>query len=68
MHYLTDNPKRNYYTEEQLGDTKYYTAIYPDPAVASTSVEYHDDHKDTPESDFNIGDVMGCVVIRIPIS
>lgn len=68
LQYLIDNPGKNYYTEEKLGDTKYYTAIYPDPAVAPACVDCHNNHKDTPKSDFKLGDVMGGVVIRIPLS
>ncbi len=57
----------NFYGEEVLGDRKYFTAIYPDIAVADACVECHNDHKDSPRTDFKIGDVMGGVVIRIPL-
>jgi hypothetical protein len=46
---------------------KYFTAVYPDPAVAPVCVSCHNEHKDTPKTDFKLGDVMGGVVIRIPI-
>jgi hypothetical protein len=68
LNYIKDNPGENFYKEEELGGTKYYTAIYPDPAVAPACVDCHNNHKDTPKSDFQIGDVMGGVVIRIPLS
>ena len=64
---IADNPGSNYYTEETLGGQKYYTAVYPDVAVATPCVDCHNKHKDTPKTDFKIGDVMGGVVIRIPI-
>lgn len=64
---IADNPGTNYYTEETLGGQKYFTAVYPDVAVAPPCVECHNKHKDTPKTDFQIGDVMGGVVIRIPI-
>jgi len=67
LQYIFDNPGKNYYTEETLGGTKYFTGVYPDVAVAPVCVSCHNDHKDTPKSDFKIGDVMGGVVIRIPI-
>lgn len=66
--YIKDNPGENYYKEEELGGVKYFTAVYPDPAVAPACVDCHNNHKDTPKSDFKIGDVMGGVVIRIPLS
>lgn len=67
LKYIFDNPGENYYTEEELGGTSYFTAVYPDVAVAPVCVSCHNEHKDTPKSDFKIGDVMGGVVIRIPI-
>ena len=36
-------------------------------AVAPVCASCHNDHIDTPRSDFKIGDVMGGVVIRIPV-
>jgi len=68
LKFIAENPGQNFYTEEELGGKKYYTAVYPDVAIAPACVECHNDHKDTPKSDFKIGDVMGGVVIRLPMS
>lgn len=57
-----------FYGEEVLGDKTYFTAIYPDIAVAEACVKCHNEHEDTPKKDFKIGDVMGGVIIRIPLS
>jgi hypothetical protein len=51
-----------------LGETTYYTAVYADIAVAPACVDCHNEHKDSPRNDFKIGEVMGGVVIRIPLS
>ncbi|MEM7362506.1 MAG: DUF3365 domain-containing protein [Pseudomonadota bacterium] len=67
LNYIVDNKGQNYYATETLGGQRYFTAIYPDPAVAPACVSCHNDHKDTPKSDFKLGDVMGGVVIRVPI-
>ncbi len=67
LQFVADNKGQNYYTEETLGGQKYFTAIYADTAVAPACVTCHNDHKDTPRTDFELGDVMGGVVIRIPI-
>jgi hypothetical protein len=56
-----------FYGEETLGDTAYFTAIYPDVAVAPACVTCHNEHQDSPRRDFKINDVMGAVVIRIPV-
>lgn len=57
-----------YYTTETLGGKKYFTAIYPDKAVAKACISCHNDHKDSPKKDFKMGDVMGGVVLRLPIN
>ncbi|MBK8972212.1 MAG: DUF3365 domain-containing protein [Hahellaceae bacterium] len=67
LQFVVDNPGQNYYTEEKLGDKTYFTAVYPDVAVAPVCASCHNEHKDTPKTDFKIGDVMGGVVIRVPL-
>lgn len=67
LQYISDNPGKNYYGEETLGDVTYFTAVYPDVAVADACISCHNGHKDTPRTDFKMGDVMGGVVIRIPV-
>jgi len=59
---------KTFYGEETFGDKKYFTAIYPDIAVAEACVKCHNEHKDSPKQDFKIGDVMGGVIIRIPLT
>lgn len=60
--------KEPFYGEETLGGKKYFTAIYADRAIAQACVTCHNDHKDSPRSDFKLGDTMGGVVIRIPMN
>ncbi len=67
LKYVAENKGKNYYTEETLGGKKYFTAVYADTGVAPVCVSCHNKHKDTPKRDFKIGDVMGGVVIRIPL-
>jgi hypothetical protein len=67
LQYVVDNVGKNYYTTETLGGKKYFTAIYPDIGVAPVCVACHNAHPDSPKTDFRLGDVMGGVVIRIPV-
>lgn len=67
LEYIRDNPGQNFYGEEELGGVSYYTAVYPDVAVSPACTSCHNDHIDTPRTDFAIGDVMGGVVIRVPL-
>jgi hypothetical protein len=67
LEYIAANPGENYYGEETLGDVTYYTAVYPDVAVSDACTTCHNDHKDSPKTDFALGEVMGGVVIRVPL-
>ncbi len=67
LEYIAENPGENFYGEEKLGDTTYYTAVYPDVAVSDACTSCHNDHKDSPKNNFKLGEVMGGVVIRVPI-
>ncbi len=68
LQHVVDHPEENYYGAEELGGTKYFTAVYPDKAVAEACVTCHNHHKDSPRSDFKLNDVMGGIVIRIPLT
>jgi hypothetical protein len=68
LKFVAENPGKNYYAEEELGGTQYFTAVYADTAVAQACISCHNDHKDSPRTDFKMGEVMGGVVIRIPLS
>lgn len=59
--------KKPYYSEETLGGKKYFTAVYPDKAVAPACITCHNAHKDSPRTDFKMGEVMGGVVLRLPM-
>jgi hypothetical protein len=68
LKYVADNTGKNYYAKEELGGKTYFTAVYPDIAVAPVCVACHNAHPDSPKKDFKMGDVMGGVVIRIPLN
>lgn len=67
LDFVAANKGKNFYAEETLGGQKYFTAVYADTAVAPACVSCHNEHKDTPRTDFELGDVMGGVVLRIPL-
>lgn len=56
-----------FYKEEILDGKKYLTAIYADVGVSSACINCHNGHEDTPKTDFELGDVMGGVVLRLPL-
>jgi hypothetical protein len=67
LEFVAANPGKNFYAEEELGGKKYFTAVYPDKAVVQACIACHNTHKDSPRTDFKLGDTMGGVVIRIPV-
>lgn len=64
---LAQNAEQPIYGTEDLGGTRYFTAVYPDVAVAEACVECHNEHRDSPRKDFVVGDLMGAMVIRFPL-
>jgi hypothetical protein len=67
LQYVIDHPGENYYANETLGDKNYFTAVYTDNAVSAACVTCHNTHPDSPRTDFKDNDVMGGIVIRIPV-
>ncbi|MCH2176674.1 MAG: DUF3365 domain-containing protein [Lentisphaeria bacterium] len=57
----------NFYGQEEIDGQKYFVAIYPDVAVSPACVDCHNEHKDSPRKDFKMDEVMGGIVIRVPM-
>ncbi len=51
----------------QVGQDRVFQAIYADKAVSETCVTCHNQHPNSSRRDFKLNDVMGGVVITIPI-
>ncbi|MGB0733345.1 MAG: Tll0287-like domain-containing protein, partial [Pontibacterium sp.] len=68
LEFIAANPGKNFYGEETLGGKTYFTAVYADVGVAPACISCHNEHKDSPRTDFKIGDTMGGVVIRVPLA
>ena len=67
LEYVAENPGENFYGEEELGGERYFAAVHPDYAVVEACVKCHNTHKDSPHTGLEAGDMMGRVVIRIPM-
>jgi hypothetical protein len=65
--FVASHPKENFYTEEQLGGRSYFTAVYAERATAGSCVECHNQHPQSPGRDLKVGDIMGAVVVRVPM-
>ncbi|NEO32596.1 MAG: DUF3365 domain-containing protein [Symploca sp. SIO3C6] len=64
----TGEPYKDY---REIAGTKYFSAIYPDLAVAPACVSCHNTHpvhkERYPDKVFKLNDVMGGVVINLPL-
>lgn len=64
----TGEPYKEY---QEIGGQTYYSAIYPDKAVAEACVSCHNSHpvhqERYPDKVFEMGDVMGGIIINLPI-
>jgi hypothetical protein len=65
MDLLAADPGGRFSAEEELGGSRYFTAMYPDVAVSPACVDCHNKHEQSSRHHFRVGDVMGAVVIRI---
>ena len=49
------------------GTERCFQAIYADRAVAQACIGCHNAHPNSPKHDFKAGDVMGAIVVQIPL-
>jgi hypothetical protein len=59
-----DKPERGIV---KTGKKRLFQAVYADKAISSSCVTCHNTHPLSPKRDFKIGDVMGGIVITIPL-
>lgn len=62
------NPERRVSETMTIGDQRYYQAIYADRAVTQACLGCHNAHPRSPKRDFRANEVMGAIVITIPLS
>lgn len=51
----------------RIGRDRFFQAVYADVAVAQTCIACHNRHPNSPRRDFKLNDVMGGIVITIPV-
>jgi len=65
--FVTKRPDEAYYTEEELGGRSYFTAVYAERATLTSCVDCHNQQPGSPRKDWKTGDVMGAIVVRVPL-
>jgi hypothetical protein len=61
------NPDRPYTGMATENGARVFQALYPDKAVSQSCVGCHNGHADSPKKDFKRGDVMGGILLTIPL-
>ena len=62
------HPERPVSGTVTIGSQPYFQAVYADRAVTQACIACHNAHPQSPKHDFKIDDVMGALVIEIPLS
>ena len=63
----SQHPERPYAGLVMNGGDLYYQAIYADKAVSQACIGCHNAHPDSPRRDLKMNDVMGGLLIAIPV-
>ena len=64
---VREHPERSATSTVKVGDQTYFKAIYADRAVGQSCVGCHNTHPHSPKKDFKLDDVMGGLMIEIPL-
>ena len=61
------NTDRPYTGVTTAGRARVFQALYPDKALSSKCADCHNVHPESPKRDFKAGDVMGGMLVTIPL-
>lgn len=64
---VREHPERSVTGTVKHGDQSYFQAIYADRAVSKSCIECHNTHPQSSKKDFTMHDVMGGLVVEIPL-
>jgi hypothetical protein len=64
---LQKSPDAPYRSTETVGGKTYFLSAYADKAVSEACVNCHNNHEESPRHDFKVGDVMGGVIVSLPV-
>jgi hypothetical protein len=64
---VSRTPGTPYRSTEEVAGKRYFMSLYPDVAVSEACVSCHNGHPESPRKDFKLNDVMGGVVVALPL-
>jgi Protein of unknown function (DUF3365) len=65
---VISEPDRPYTGFNESEGTRYFQAVYADKALSQACIGCHNVHPKSPKRDFKLNDVMGGILISIPVS
>lgn len=65
---ILGNPDRPYTGVTTEGGARAFQALYPDKALSQHCADCHNVHPKSPKRDFKAGDLMGGILLTIPLS
>ena len=65
---VASQPTRPYIGKIKVGNKSYFQAVYPDIAITPACVTCHNAHPKSPKHDFKLFDVIGGIVVNVPIN
>jgi len=64
---IEKTPDVPYRATDTVAGKKYFMAAYADKAVSVACADCHNHHDESPRHDFKLGDVMGGIVVTLPL-
>ena len=64
---ILTHPSKPYTGYVTVGGARYFQAVYADLAVTEACIGCHNAHPESPKRDFKLNDVIGAMVISIPV-
>ncbi|PIQ95938.1 MAG: hypothetical protein COV67_12230 [Nitrospinae bacterium CG11_big_fil_rev_8_21_14_0_20_56_8] len=64
---VSANPAQPFTRVTRISGKSYFRAVYPDVANNDTCVSCHNHHPKSPRTDFKKGEVMGAILIDLPL-
>jgi hypothetical protein len=65
---IAKSPERPYTGMKKEHGIEYFNALYPDIAVSQSCIGCHNAHPRSPKTNFRLGDVMGGLLLSIPVN
>lgn len=64
---VSKNPSQSFTGFIREGGKRFFKAVYADTAVSHTCVDCHNAHANSPRRDYKLHDVMGGIIITLPV-